>query len=133
VRAACNLDCPFFERAMLGLRPAQGIVYLTAMRHSANSSVADLLFTKFLVLIASIIAFAIVPFEALGASACEVSFKSQSETVRSESSDVYVLKFDTGAGFSRVVSSHRFIGRNQQGDLKLYQSHELFPIGSSDR
>lgn len=138
----------------------------------------------------------------MAAASCEDSFKVQSERASSASAAVYVLKFDTGAGFNRVVSGrifmverdsngearqvevfhdrgngvyaaedvfhpiqwpsqslsrhqwrkalgrdgytavqliaadsagHRFIGRNRQGDLKLYQSHELFPLGSSNR
>ena len=146
--------------------------------------------------------------------ACEASFKavdvnSAQQSAQhlfadtsSNSSPVFVLKFDVGAGFVRVVSgrvfmaerdssgdvtsvevfhdrgtgrydaadvfhpinwpSHlaqkhqwrkalgrdgytrvhliaadrdgvRFIGRTEQGDLKFYQAHELFPIASSNR
>ncbi|MDZ4084672.1 MAG: hypothetical protein U1E10_17150 [Bdellovibrionales bacterium] len=144
----------------------------------------------------------LVPKGAMAAASCEDSFKTPSEGASAASEVVYVLKFDTGAGFNRVVSGrifmverdsngeanrvevfhdrgtgiyaagdvfhpirwpsrslprhqwrkalgldgytpvqliaadssgHRFIGRNRQGALKLYQSHELFPLGSSNR
>lgn len=43
------------------------------------------------------------------------------------------------AGFTRVQliaadsSGHRFIARTPQGDLRYFQSHELFPLASSNR
>lgn len=158
-----------------------------------------------------VVAFALfAPMAVLAAPSCEDSFNevlnsrfdSQSENASSASSAIYVLKFDTSAGFNRVVSGRifmverdsngepqrievfhdrgtgvyaagdifhpiqwpsyslprhqwrkalgldgytevqliaadssgrRFIGRNQQGDLKLYHSHELFPLDSSNR